>query len=205
MTAQPAQPATRIALLDVSYIFQHYARFKSMMGDMKLRVQQAEQEVKDQRQQISKMAEELQQYNKGTDKYNELEGRIADLQARLAVNVDRQKRAFLQDEARIYYNVYQEICQSTDYFCQQYGIDLVLRFNREKADPNIPDTVLTGINQPVVFQRGLDITKNILDDLNSRSAPVNPGAADRRGGVSPRPASPFGRQPELDRDISPPR
>jgi hypothetical protein len=122
------------------------------------------------------------------------------LQARLAVNMNRQKNSFLQEEARIHYNVYQEICQATDYFCRQYGIDLVIRFNREEANPDMPDSVLTVINRPVVWHRGLDITQNILDDLNRNAAanpnPAaagNPGSADQRGAVPPpRPASPFG-------------
>jgi Skp family chaperone for outer membrane proteins len=204
VAVQPAQPATRIALIDVTFIFKNHARFKMQMEEMKRQVQDAEKQVQAERKQLNTMAEELQQYSKGTDKYKELEERIADLSARMQVNVNRQKSAFLQQEARIYFNTYQEICQSTDYFCRQYGIDLVIRFNREQANPDNPEQVLTDINKPVVFQRGLDITEQILRDLN-RSAPATPGTADQRGAPSPRPASPFGRQPELDPGISPPR
>jgi Skp family chaperone for outer membrane proteins len=194
MAAQSAIPPTRTAVLDVPYIFKNHVRFKMMMEDLKRQVQQAEEQFKAERQQVTKMAEELQQYNKGTDKYKELEEKITDLQTRLTISVNRQKTAFLQQEARNYYTVYQEICQATDYFCQQYGIDLVIKFNREKINPDNPDSVLSGINQLVVHHRGLDISDQILANLN-RDAPANAGAADRRGTTPPRPASPFGAAP----------
>ncbi len=194
MTAQPTAPPTRTAVIDVPYIFKNHARFKMMMEQLKREVQQAEEQFKAERQQITKLVEELQQYNKGTDVYKEKEEKITDLQTRLTIAVNRQKTAFLQQEARNYYTVYQEICQATDYFCQQYGIDLVIKFNREKINPDIPESVLNGINQLVVHHRGLDITDQVLADLN-RSAAANPGAADRRGGAPPRPASPFGNPP----------
>jgi Skp family chaperone for outer membrane proteins len=202
---QPTQPAaTRIALIDVTFIFKNHKRFKDQMQDMKGQVQAAENRVKTEKQQITTMAQTLQTLQKGTADYKDLEEKITDLSTRLQISVNKEKSAFLQQQARIYYNTYQEICQSTDYFCRQYGIDLVLRHSRETANPDNPDDVLTVINKPVVFQRGLDITDQILADLN-RSSPAAPGTADRRGMAPPRPASPFGNPRELDPGLSPPR
>lgn len=186
------QPAAgpRIALIDVNRIFKNHVRFEGMMNDMKAAVQEAETWVQGERKEINQRVERLQGYNKGTVEYKSLEEEIARRQADLEIKVRRQRSEFLQREAKIYYTVYQEIWQATDYFARQYKIDIVLRFNGEEVNPNLPDSVLTGINKPVVwYDRGLDITDAILAELNRTAA--NPGSADRRGAAAPRPTVPF--------------
>lgn len=181
----------KLALLDVGRIFKHHARFKSMMEDMKADVQQAEARVKAEREAITKLGERLQEFRKGTQEYKSLEEELARRQADLSVQMSMQRNEFLQREAKIYHNVYQEIWQATDYFCRQHGIDMVLRFSSEPVDPDRPDSVLTNINKPVVwYDQGLDITDAILQELNRSHLP--PASADRRNQPTPtRPPAPF--------------
>jgi Skp family chaperone for outer membrane proteins len=181
----------RLALLDVSRVFKSHQRFKGMMEDMKADVERAEAQVKAQREAINKLAERLQEFRKGTPDYKQMEEELAKRQADLAVQVQLQKNEFLQREAKIYHNVYQELWQATDYFCKQNRIDMVLRFNGEAVDVDRPDSVLTFINKPVVwYDRGLDITDAVLQELN-RTA-INPGAANTRT-VPARPGVPFNK------------
>lgn len=181
----------RIGLVDVSRVFKNHARFKGMMGDMKNDVKKAESWVKGERLAIGKLAERLRDFNKGTPDYKALEKELAKRHADMTVQVQLQKNDFLQSEAKIYYHVYQEIQQATTYICRQNGIDIVFRFNGDKINPNQPDSVLTGINRPVVFYNPrLDITDLVLAELN-RTA-ISPGAADRRGTAAPRATVPFG-------------
>jgi len=46
-----------------------------------------------------------------------------------------------------------------------------LRFNGDPPDPNNRDDVLREINKPVVYQNGIDITPDVLADLNRSAAP----------------------------------
>jgi outer membrane protein len=186
--AQPAAGGSRLALIDITRIFKTHARFKQMMEDMKQAVQAAEARVKAERIAIDKLIQEaLPALNKGTKDYADMEEQIANRQAKLAVDVNRQKGEFLQRESMIYHQVYQEILQATDYFCKQRGIDMVLRFNGEPVDVQRPDSVLNFINRPVVwYDPGLDITEFVLQDVNRPAA--NAGTADQRGA----PPSPFG-------------
>jgi Skp family chaperone for outer membrane proteins len=185
--AQPAG-APRMALLDVGRIFKSHQRFKSAMEDMKRDVEEAERRVKAERERIAKLAESMQQFHKGTQDYNDMERELAKAQADLQVQVSLQKNQFLQREAKTYHDVYQEIWQATDYFCKQNRIDMVLRFNGDKADVDRPDSVLSQINRPVVwYDPGLDITDQILADLNRTPAGGNSGQATR-------PTAPFAPQ-----------
>lgn len=183
----------RLALIDVTHIFKNHIRFKGMMGDMKNDVKEADNWVKGERIAVGKLAERLQEFNRGTPDYKAMEEEVAKRQADLSVKVQLQRNEFLQREAKIYYNVYQEIWQATDYFARQHNIDMVLRFNGGQVDSARPDEVLSDINKQVVwYNRGLDITDAILAELN-RTA-INPGAADRRGTAAPRQTVPFGNK-----------
>jgi Skp family chaperone for outer membrane proteins len=178
----PPMAGSRIALLDVTRIFKTHARFKSMMEEMKADVQRAENDVKLKRDQITKAVEDLQAtYRKGTPEYKNEEERLANAQAKLAVDVQRQKNDFLQREAKIYNTVYQDILQATNYFCKKNAIDVVIKYSGEPADVERPDTVLAKINQQVVwYDPGVDITDFILQDLNRQPA-ASPAAATRPG------------------------
>jgi Skp family chaperone for outer membrane proteins len=190
LPARSAAPTSgpRLALIDITRIFKTHTRFKQQMEEMKRDVQAAESRVNAERQAIQKLVTEgLPSLNKGTQQYAEMEEQLASRQAKLQVDVARQKNDFLQREAMIYHNVYQEILQATDYFCRQRGIDMVLKFSGDQVDVQRPDSVLTFINRQVVwYDPGLDITEFILQDVNRPA--TNPAAADLRGG---QPASPF--------------
>ena len=132
MAQAPRRPAggPNVALLDVSYIFKNHARFKRMMEDMKADVERAEQQVEKEKEEMKNSAEKLQEFNKGTPKLQQLEEELAKRQADLQVRVQLQKNQFLQQEATIYHNVYQEILQATEYYCKQNSIDMVLQVQR---------------------------------------------------------------------------
>ena len=176
----------RVALLDVSYIFREHLRFKSMMNDMKADVQAAEASMKKEVEAIQALTEQLREdFKPGTPQYKQMEEHVTHRRADMSVKVSLQRKEFLQNEAKIYHTVYQEIQQEVQYFASRNGISAVLRFSGEKADVEQPEEVLRDINKSVVwFGPGLDITADILRSLNSRAG--NPAAAT---GTVPYPAS----------------
>jgi Skp family chaperone for outer membrane proteins len=200
--AQPpaAAPAMRqpgsgvnIALLDVSYIFKKHARFNASMEEMKGDVERAEAQIKADQDAIKTLTEKLERYRKGTPDYKSLSEEITKRRADMSVNIQLQKEEFLQQEAKIYYNVYQEIQQEVNYYAAANGIGMVLRFNGDPVDVAKPETVIRGINGPVVwYAKELDITPVILEHLNR--ANLNPGM-NRVGTPQSRPGvtAPFNR------------
>jgi Skp family chaperone for outer membrane proteins len=144
--------------------------------------------VKNQSDAITKLDAQLKQYHQGSPEYKSLEEETAKRRADLSIKIQQQKREFLQREARMYYNVYQEIQQEVNYYCAANNVPVVLRFSREPADVDKPDTVLAYINKPVItYAKDLDITDLILDQLNRR--PV--GGSTSPVGIRPRPGVPY--------------
>jgi Skp family chaperone for outer membrane proteins len=182
--ARPQAGPPVVVLLDVSYIFKKHARLKALMDEMKRDVDTAEAWVKQERDAIVKLREQLNGFHPGSRDYKSLEETVAKRQADLAIKIQQQKREFLIREAKNYYNVYQEIQQEVNYYCQSQGVAVVLRFSREVVDVDSPDSVLAEINKPVItYDRNLDITDLILNQLNRRPAGGNTSPV----GTRPRP------------------
>jgi len=181
------QAAPLIALLDVSYIFKNHSRFKAMMDDMKADVQRAETQVKAETEALQKLAERAKDYRKGTPDYKAIEEEVAKRRADITVRVQLQKREFIEQEAKIYHNIYQEISQEVDYYCKANRVAMVLRFNGDPVDAGQPENVLRNINKPVVwYSKERDITPIILDALNKRAFQGTHGAGtNSRPGVAP--------------------
>lgn len=188
MGPQPTPSA--IALLDVSYIFKKHARLKALMDEMKKDVEAAEAWVNNERNAQIKLLEQLKQYRQGSQEFKSLEETIAKRRADLAIKIQQQKRDFLHREAKIYHNVYLEIQQEVNYYCQARGTALVLRFSREAPDVERPDSVLSYINKPVItYSKDLDITDLILSQLNRRPVGGTPNPI----GTRQRPGIPLNR------------
>jgi Skp family chaperone for outer membrane proteins len=183
--AQPQVVRPTVALLDVTHIFRNHARLKAGMDRMKQDVLAAEASAQKESEAISGLNARLKTLRQGSQDYKALEAEIARRQTELVLAVQNRKREFVQEEARLYYNVYHEIQQEVDYYCSQTGTSAVLNFSREPVDLDSPDSILACINRPVIAHAAnLDITDLVLSRLNQGS--INPAATQPRPGVSTR-------------------
>ena len=175
-----------VALLDITYLFKHLNRMKAQMAELKADVERAEASVKQDKEMIRSLAERLKEFKPGTPDYKQLEQEAAKRSADLQVQMQLQRREFLQREAKIYHQIYQEVLQEVEYFATTNNISMVLRFNGDPVDQEKPEDVLRNINKPVIyFSRGLDITGEILNRLNQRSPATMSRNPQRSGVVMP--------------------
>ena len=164
-----AVSAQGIALLDIGYIFKNHPGFKSQMDSMKAQVQQFEQQMKQEQQQIQAANKQIAEYKPGSPEYKQLEERTTKRLADLKVKMQLKRKEIMQDEAKIYMATYQQVRSAVDAFAKQNRILLVLRYDRN-AQPTAeaaanPQETLKVINQPVIFQSGIDISDDILAQL----------------------------------------
>jgi len=177
-----------VAVVDVTYIFKHYERFNAMMNQMKADVTSTEAALAEERRVINQEVEALNaKFQPGTPEFQREDDRIAELKAKFNLKMTKQRKEFLDREAKIYYQAHLEVNDAVKYYALRQNLGLVLRFNGDPIDPNDRQDVLRAINNPVVFQNGIDITPSILSDLNRQQANPNPPA------VSTRPQIPGGR------------
>ncbi|MFM7185171.1 MAG: OmpH family outer membrane protein [Planctomycetota bacterium] len=169
-TAAPAArtaPAVHTAVIDVGYIFKNHARFKQAMDKMKDEVLQAENVLKAERDRINGLMEQLKGFNVGTPEYKKLEAEVAKAQGDFSVNAGLQKKDFMDREAKVYLQVYNEIERAVSQFARDNGIAVVLRFDGDPVDATDRNRILGSITKPIVYHDPqIDITADVLRMLN---------------------------------------
>jgi Skp family chaperone for outer membrane proteins len=168
-----------MAVIDVAYIFKNHARFKQQMDGMKQKVDAAENEVKAVQEEMKKSIEQMKQFNAGSPEYKRMEADLLKKQGELQLKVNLQKKDFMEQEGKIYFNVSREIEDAVKLFATKNNIAMVLRFNGDQVDPSNRDDILRNINKPIVYyDTRMDITPYILQDLNrSGGVSINPNGS----------------------------
>jgi Skp family chaperone for outer membrane proteins len=170
--AQPQRPRSPIAVIDISRIFKEYPRFRAMLDEMKKDVDAAEAALRREGEELQNLAKQMKQYGAGTPDYRRIEETISSRSIQLQTEKSRQQRAFMDREAKIYFDVYSQIENEVAYFAQRYGFEMVLRFNDVEMDnPGDRQKILQAVNKAVVYHHPqLDITQPILDRLTRPEA-----------------------------------
>jgi Skp family chaperone for outer membrane proteins len=175
---QRSEAAPEVAILDLAYIYENHVRFKALNEEMRRDVEAAENDLKVKREELQKMIEKLEDYRRNSPEYRELEEDITRLQAKLSADVNLQKKSFMEQEARNYFTVYQEVTEAIKTYCDRHGIVLVLRFNGNPIDQEKPEEVVKALNNTVLhYHKDIDITPHILAMVNgnvNKSRPTRP-------------------------------
>ena len=129
-----------VALLDVSRVYKGHARFKGMMDDMKAYVQKVETWVKTRaRRPSAPWPRQLKEYSaRHARSTRTLETEVAKRQSNLQVQMQMQRKELMQQEAKIYHNVYSEIEQEVESVAAARGFVMVLRYNGDEVDRRGP-------------------------------------------------------------------
>ncbi len=185
--AQPAAQAVRpqIAVIDIGRVFKEHPRFIDEMARLKTRVEAEDAKMKARADRLQTMAEELKSLEERSQGYKEKEKLIASERAQMQIDIQVQRKEFLQQEAAIYREIYQGVKAEVANYASQMGLAAVIRYASQppEADPDQPNMVLAEIQKDVVwFAPQLDITNVILDSLKARS---NPTSLTTRPGIPP--------------------
>ena len=175
-----AGPAAHVAVIDVGYIFKNHARFKQAMDKMKDEVLQAENALKAERDRINGLMEQLKGFNVGTPEYKKLEAEVAKAQGDFSVNAQLQKKDFMDREAKVYLQVYNEIERAVSQFARDNGIAVVHRFDGDPVDSADRNRILGSITKPIVYyDPQIDVTPDVLKMLNGAAVAGAPAAQPR--------------------------
>lgn len=167
-----APNGTNVACVDISFIFKNHNVFNTRLVELNERGAALDAWVRTQQRDLSKMREELQAFKAGTPEYKQLEEKITKAIAENDLSLRRQRTEFLNDEAQLYYETYNQIEQAVAKFALRANIGIVIRFTREPLKNDDPRALQAGIvSRMVIFQNRLDITDIVLTDLNRGTDP----------------------------------
>lgn len=169
-----------IAVIDVTYILEHYTKLKKAMEFYKSQAQQVEDKLKQQQSAIQKKAEGLKALQPGTPDYKKLEEELTKAESDWKLEVASKRRDFAEQESSYYLRAYQELSAAVKTYCERNGIQLVLRFNGAPIDPNNREMVQMEVFKLVMYyDKRIDITDAVLQELNRNA-----------GGVAAQPRAP---------------
>lgn len=174
-----------VAVVDVTYILDNYARLKHDTEAFKKDMENAEAALKKERDAIAKKAELLKTYKPGTPEFKKTEEEITKADSDWKLKVNRQKGDFAERDAKNFLRAYQELSQQVKVYAERNNISLVLRFNGARPDPANPQAVQMELSKMVMYyDKSVDITDPILAEMNRAAAvaapPRGPAAPQRR-------------------------
>jgi Skp family chaperone for outer membrane proteins len=178
--AAPSNPHG-IAVIDVTYILEHYSRLKQAMEVFKRDAQTTEDALKKDRAEIGKRAERIKTLKPGTPDFKAEEEAITKAESDWKLKVAAQRRDFAERESKNYLRAYQELSVVVKEYADRNGISLVLRFNGAPIDPNNREMVQMEVFKMVMYyDKSIDITDPVLAELNRKAAIATPAAPRRR-------------------------
>lgn len=180
--AQTASPVP-VAVVDIGEIFKNHPGFNRKIEALRKEVDQWQQSMEKQAQELSRNREALTQtYRPGTPQYKEQEEKLARQQASLTTDAQLQRKEFMDREAQLYLETYQEVQKIIARVAKDANVGLVLRFSRLEMESEDRQSILQGVYRPVVYyDRNLDMTDHIIGLLTSTARQPAAASGDARG------------------------
>ncbi|MFM7070510.1 MAG: OmpH family outer membrane protein [Planctomycetota bacterium] len=185
--APAARPASTppVVVIDISEVFKQHSSFNQQLNALKDEIKTLDAYYQAEQKKIVGQRDKLTSFNAGSPEYKRLEEEIARMASDLQVEMALKQKNVAEQEAKVYFNTYNQIYKQVEVFADSYGIGLVLRHNNVQMDPQKRDTVLQGVNRAIVFQRNLDITEEIIKRVNAANVAAAPaGGGLRQGGTA---------------------
>lgn len=170
-----ATAQTKVVLIDVGMVFKNHPNFSQQLAALKTEADQFRVKADQVRQRLAKQNEELGLYQIGSDEYKALASKLAQEAAAINVEQNSQLHALMSREARLHFDTYKQVTGVIQEYCQQRGIQLVLRYNSERMDPAIPQSIMDKVNGSVVYHKpNKDVTAEIIRRVQQISAAAQP-------------------------------
>ena len=167
-----------VAVLDVAKVFEGNEVFNNRMEAIKAEANQFKSEMEAEQVAIQQQAEGLKTLNQGSPEFNSLQAELEQKTATLRTKAQQTNTALLNKEAKIYYDTYQQMQTVVADLASKYNITLVIRWDSKPIDPAKRDEVIKGVNRNIVYQKDLDLTSLVIDNMRAVST------ADRGGNLN---------------------
>jgi Skp family chaperone for outer membrane proteins len=151
-----------IGLLDVSKVFKNCKSFETQMAQLKKRGEDIGKEIGLRTALTQQLAENLKALTPGSDAYNTLQREVVAQQADLQLFQGRRHPELQSEETKVYAETYERLEKEVAKVAATNHLRLVLKFSSGAIDKDKRDTVLAGVNRPIVYHDGLDITDAVI-------------------------------------------
>lgn len=167
---EEGESAGLVAVLDVARVFKENPEFDTAMKSIRQEADGLKGQITQQQEAIKAEAQKLGQYEPGSAERNQMEATLEQKQTALRTQARQAEADLLTREAGVYFTTYEKMKSVVGEIAGQHGISLVLRFDSQEIDSTDRNSVIKGVNRPVVFHRRLDLTNLVIQNMGSASA-----------------------------------
>lgn len=155
--------SAQIALIDVAAVFKAHSQFTQELDNIRAQAETLRANSAQMQQDLARKAEGLKELDLKSQEFRDAEANLAKEVALLENAQKNQIRQLMQAEAKLHFDVYQQVNQLIGTYCQEHEITLVLRFASDPLDASNPESIMQKVNSSIIFhQPGRDITQQII-------------------------------------------
>ncbi|HMO13936.1 MAG TPA: OmpH family outer membrane protein [Pirellulaceae bacterium] len=170
-----AQDGGFTVVLDVARVFKENTRFDSAMKSIQQEAEQVKVQVQGQLEALqAEAAKVIETFKQGTPEFQREETRLEQQQASLRTKARQLNEELLNKEAKLYHDTYLQMQQVVADLAEKHNIAMVLRFDSSKVDAENRADVIKAVNRGVVYQKELDITDMVIENMRSSTAAIMP-------------------------------
>jgi len=166
---KPVAPRTRIGLLNLTFVIKNYDKYKQFQDEVKVLLEPFQTKDADLRQQLAELRKRAEAQ---PSQREELERQAKDIQRKmedngLAIKLKLGKKS--DEEMQL---LYKDVAEAVERYATAHDLELVLHYNdavtKKEFDSakNIARKLNTGSLMPIYMVSGIDISTEIVDDLN---------------------------------------
>jgi hypothetical protein len=173
-----------IGIIDMKFLLGEYEKFGQQMQAIRGRIEAAEGEVRKEQEAMKKMGEQAREFDQNSPNFRQIEQDVMRRNSELQIRVNTQKRQFLDEETRVYYNTGKEVDDAVKVVANRFNLHIVFQCRIEEPNPNNRQEIAMGLTKFIVYNHPqMDITPYVLQELrrtsNVAGGNANPGVSQR--------------------------
>jgi Skp family chaperone for outer membrane proteins len=154
---------TKVALVDVGMVFKNHPSFSQELESLKSEADKFKEETRQMQAALMEKAGVLKNYQPDSDEFRQAETDLAKESAALEVQQRSKLRTLMEREAKLHYDTYMQIKSAVSTYCEQRGIQLVMRHDATPMKADQPSAIMQKVNGKIVFhQPNNEITQQIV-------------------------------------------
>ena len=163
MNFNTAHAQTKVAVVDIGQVFKSHPSFSQDLEALKSEADSFKEETRQMQAKLMEKAGILKNYQPDSPEFRQAETSLAQESAALEVQQRSKLRILMEREAKLHFDTYVQIKRAISRYCEERAIQLVLRHDAAKMDPNQPATIMQKVNSKIVFHRpNNEITQEIV-------------------------------------------
>ncbi len=162
MNANSANAQTKVAIVDIGVVFKSHPTFSQELESLKMEADKFKEETRQFQESLMAKAGILRNYQPDSPEFRQAETDLAKESAALEVQQRNRLRQLMEREAKLHYDTYMQIKAAVSTYCEQRGIQLVMRHDAAPMQADQPDSIMQKVNGKIVFHRpNNEITQQI--------------------------------------------